>query len=177
MSAFAGGLENAPIAYRDGDILVVPTGCTLPPNCIKCNTAVDGKFLKKTFRWHTPWLYALVFFGLILYIIVSLIVQKKSRIEIPLCPKHRSWRTKMHIIGSSLLVAWIPVLLLLNSLDVDGGTTALMCIAIAFSGFVVLGIVGMSIAPIYIDEMRTELKGAGEEFLSSLPMKTRHGFM
>ena len=177
MSSFAGGLESAPVPYREGDILVVPTGCTLPPKCMKCNAPVDGAFLKKTFRWHTPWLYVLVFFGLILYMIVALIVQKKSRMEIPLCPKHRSWRTRMHIVGSILLVAWIPALLLLNGLDVDGATTALLCVGIAFAGLVVLGIVGMSIAPIYIDEMHTELKGASEEFLDSLPMKGRHGFL
>ncbi len=177
MSAFAGGLENAPIAYRDGDILVVPTGCALPPNCMKCNAPIGDNYLKKTFRWHSPWLYVLVFFGLILYMIVALIVQKKSKIEIPLCSKHRSWRTKMHITGAILLVAWIPALLILNGLNVDAGTTALLCIGIAFSGFVVLGIVGMSIAPIYIDEMRTEIKGASEEFLSSLPMKGRHGLL
>jgi hypothetical protein len=38
----------------------------------------------------------------------------------------------------------------------------------AFSGLIVLGIVGSSFAPIYIDETCAKFKGAGEGFLSLL---------
>jgi hypothetical protein len=178
MSIFASGLGSAPVAYREGDILVIPSGATLPPNCVKCNAPVAGGYLRKTFRWHSLWLYVLIFFGVFLYFIIALIVQKKSKLEIPFCQKHRSWRTRMYLAGSFLLIGWIPVLLVMNGFDIDGAKVALICIAMAFSGLVILGTVGMSLAPVYIDEMRTELKGAGEEFLDSLPMQTRrYGLM
>jgi hypothetical protein len=37
------------------------------------------------------------------------------------------------------------------------------------SGLVVLGILGDSFAAVYIDDTNAKFKGAGEQFLSSLP--------
>jgi len=42
-------------------------------------------------------------------------------------------------------------------------------VAMALSGLVVLGVVGGSFKPVYIDEKRAVFTGASEEFLSLLP--------
>jgi hypothetical protein len=156
-------------AYRNGNIVVVPAGCTLPAVCVKCGESASVRFLTKTFRWHSSWLYLLILPGLIFYAIAVLIVQKKARIEVPFCEVHRTWRKRMYIAGSVLLVGFIPVSLLLASLELSAGWVALTAIAMAFAGLVVLAIVGNSLTPVYIDGTRAELKGAGEQFLSSLP--------
>jgi hypothetical protein len=167
MGIFGTGLAAA--AYRNGNILVVPAGCTLPAVCVKCGESASVRFLAKTFRWHSSWLYLLILPGLIFYAIAALIAQKKARIEVPFCQVHRAWRKRMNIAGAVLLVGSVPVSFLLASLEVSGGAVALTAIAMAFSGLVVLAIVGSSLSPVYIDERRAELKGAGEPFLSSLP--------
>jgi len=125
--------------------------------------------LIKTFRWHSPWLYLLILPGLLFYVIAALVVQKKARIDVPFCGSHRSWRTRMNMAGAVLLIGSLPTSFLLASLEVNGGVTALIAVAIAFFGLIVLAIVGSSFSPVYIDETCAKFKGAGEKFLSLLP--------
>lgn len=169
MSIFATGIGSTATVYRDGNILVVPSGCCLPATCVKCGTPVSGKLLTKNFRWHSSWLYLLILPGLLFYVIAALAVQKKARIDVPFCEAHRSWRTRMNVAGAVLLCGSVPVSFLLASLDISGGVVALFAVAMALSGLVVLATVGSSLAPVYIDERCARLKGAGEQFLSSIP--------
>ena len=37
-------------AYREGKLLVVPTGGQLPANCVKCGAPAAGQPLTKTFH-------------------------------------------------------------------------------------------------------------------------------
>jgi hypothetical protein len=51
---------------RDGEKLIIPAGMAfptalLPPVCVKCGAPADGKPVEKTFYWHPPWLYVLIF--------------------------------------------------------------------------------------------------------------------
>jgi hypothetical protein len=169
MSIFTSGIGNIATPYRDGKILVVPSGCSLPATCVKCGSPVSGKLLAKTFRWHSAGWYFLIFLGLIFYVIAALIVQKKVRIDVPLCDAHRSWRTGMNIAGAVLLVGLIPLSFLLMFANVNGGVVALLAIAMVLAGLVVFAIVGSSFTSISIDESCAKFRGAGEQFLSSLP--------
>jgi hypothetical protein len=155
-------------AYRVGRILVVPSGSGLPAACVKCGAPVSGRFLTKTFRWHKSWLYLLILAGLLFYLIAVLVAQQKARIEVPFCEVHRLWRTRMNAAGAVLLIGCVPVGFLLRSFDIGGGVIALTVAAMALSGLVVLAIVGSSLTPVYIDKRCARLKGAGEQFLSSL---------
>ena len=69
----------------------------------------------------------------------------------------------MNIVGAALLISSVPASILLGSLEVSGGVVALFALGMAFSGLIVLGIVGSSFAPIYIDETCAKFKGAGED--------------
>lgn len=169
MSLFMGGFGTTPTAYREGKTLVVPSGSSLPANCVKCGAPISGTRLTKTFRWHSPGLYLLIFLGLIPYVIVAFFVAKKARIDVPFCQAHRSWRTRMNIAGAALLIASVPSGVLLDSLGLNGGVITLIVVAMAFSGLVVLGVVGSSFNPVYIDETCAKFKGAAKEFLSLLP--------
>jgi len=169
MSLFTSVVGNAPATYRDGKTLVVPAGGCLPGNCVKCGASQSVQRLTKTFRWHSPWVYVLIFLGVIVYFIVALVVTKKVRLDIPLCRAHRSWRVRMNFVGASLLVGSVPVSIILSAFNVDGAVTALIGVGMALSGLVVLGIVGGSFKPVYIDETRAVFTGACEKFLSILP--------
>jgi len=129
----------------------------------------SGNFLTKTFRWHSRWLYLLIFIGLIVYVIVALIVQKKARISFPLCTEHRLWRTRMGIATAALLIGSIPASFLLAALGADGGWIALTAVMMALAGLVTLGLLGGSFSPVYIDNNLSKFKGAGGDFLALLP--------
>ncbi len=169
MSLFASVLGNSGTAYREGKTLVVPSGSNLPANCVKCGARQSVAPLTKTFRWHSPWVYALIFVGVIVYFIAAFVIARKVRIDLPLCRAHRSWRARMNIAGASLLIGSVLVSAVLGSLNVDGAVTALIGVGLALSGLVVLGIVGSSFKPVYIDETCAKFTGACEEFLSLLP--------
>ena len=162
------GLAGPGSASRDGKILVVPSGASLPPYCVKCGALQSTPPFIKTFRWHSSWVYLLILVGLIFYVIVALIVQKKVRMEVPFCQEHRSWRARMNTTGAVLLLGFIPMSFLLAAIGVDGVAIAFIAIAMAFSGLVIFGIVGGSFSPVYIDEGCAKFKGAGEQFLSLL---------
>src|SRR5262245_43504290 len=104
MSTLTTVVGNTRSIHRDGKILVVPSGSTLPPFCVKCGAPATGKPLRKTFRWHESWLYVLILAGLLIYAIVATVVQKKMLLEVPFCDEHRSWRKRMNIIGAVLLI-------------------------------------------------------------------------
>jgi hypothetical protein len=125
--------------------------------------------LTKTFIWHSAGYYFLIFLGLLAYVIVALVVRRKVRIDIPFCEVHRSWRTHMNVAGAVLLIVSVPASYLLMSLEVNGGMVAIVVLGMAFSGLVVLAIVGSSFTSVYIDKKCAKFKGAGEQFLSLLP--------
>ena len=168
MATLGIGSAVAPSAYREGQVLVVPCGCRLPAACVRCGKPSED-LLSKTFRWHSPWLYILILVGVLFYVIVALVVQKKARIDIPFCHRHRLWRSRMNMVGAVLLIGSVPLSILLGLLDVDGGIVALVAVATAFAGALVFGIVGGSFAAVYIDENCAKFKGASQQFLSLLP--------
>jgi hypothetical protein len=167
MSIFVSVLGVSANPYREGSLLVVPAGSSLPPNCVKCGAPTPDK-LARAFRWHSSWLYLLIFAGLIFYAIVALVVQKKVKLEVPFCSAHRAWRTRMNITGAVLLIASVPASFLFAALDVNGGWVALIGVVLAFSGLVVLALVGSSFTAVYIDDNYATFKGASEQFLAAL---------
>lgn len=77
--------------YRDGKLLVMHKTAKLPYRCLKTNQAAD-LWLRRKFVWHAPWLYLLILFpGLLFYILIALIVQRRATIQIPLS-REASWR-------------------------------------------------------------------------------------
>ncbi len=65
------GDNNGSDCARLGDLVVVPIGSDLPPRCIVCNAPAKTPVKKSNLYWHTPWLYLLLLFNLIVYAIVA----------------------------------------------------------------------------------------------------------
>jgi hypothetical protein len=74
----AGGAE----AWQSGDAVVTLHGGKLPLRCVRCNGAVTGKPIERTFYWHRESLYVLLVIPLI-YLIAYLIVRTRSTVSVP----------------------------------------------------------------------------------------------
>lgn len=174
MGIFTSGIGNIATAYRDGMVLVVPSGSSLPPVCVRCGAPAPGKRLTKTFRWHSPGYSLLVFLGLVPYLI-ALIVRRKVRLDVPFCDEHLSRRARMNVTGAALLIGFIPVTLLLEALNFNKEMTLLIGATMLFAGVIVVAIMSSWFNPVYIDETCAKFKGPGEQFLSSLPIGPASG--
>jgi hypothetical protein len=154
--------------WRDGDKLVVGRGAVLPPLCVKCGQPSSGRPLKKTFYWHSPWLYLLILPGLLIYFIVALALRKRFDLALPLCEAHRSRRTTMLWIGGllSLCVVIFPIIGAAIGKDDLVGPLVGFGFLFLLVGLIVLSIGSATIRPNRIDDDRAEFKGAGRDFLN-----------
>jgi hypothetical protein len=115
----AGTIPGAPATLRrEDDRLIVPRGAVLPPYCVKCGQPATGT-VTKNFGWHSPWLYLLIFAGLLLYAIVATIVMKRMKLAVPLCDEHRKSRKTKLTVGWGLLIGCIPAGFILGSMGTD----------------------------------------------------------
>lgn len=164
------------VVQRQGDLLVVARNAALPPNCVKCGQPATGKPLKKTFYWHTGWLYLLVLLHVIIYIIVALIVRKRFDLAVPLCEEHRRRRRRFLWTGGLLLLGGFAGGILLGSLvggDEGLGWFFLVWIVFSIAGIVFLLTGGTVLRAKHIDNDAATFKGAGEGFLARLPALPR----
>jgi hypothetical protein len=154
--------------FRDGKVLVVPTGEALPERCVKCNgPATMDK--PKTYSWHHPGYYLLILVGIIVYVIVGMIARKKVQLAVGLCAAHRQRRRTLNLTALGLFV--FGCLGLFGGMHFDleplGWTAALALLA-----SVILALVaGSLLSPARIDEHEARLRGCGAAFLESLPQR------
>jgi hypothetical protein len=91
-------------AWRDGELLMARQGAVLPDRCLKCNSPAELYQFSRTLVWVSPWwLLALLAVGPLLYAIIYLIVRKKGKVTVGLCPRHR--RKRARVITVSWLIA------------------------------------------------------------------------
>jgi hypothetical protein len=167
---FAAAPAMAPVrATRQGNTLVVPLGAILPTFCVKCGQPGDGEPINRTYYWHTPWLYLLIFFpGLLIYFVVALVVRKKMAFPIHLCHEHHSRRKMFTLVGSLLLLGCIPLGIFAGTQSGPGiGFT--VGLGAFITGYVLLAVGRSDLRPQVIDEHHGVFKGACEPFLSQMP--------
>jgi hypothetical protein len=121
---------------------------------VKCSDVATNK-IKRTFYWHPPAWYLLIFLNILIYAIVALAVRKKAVLEVWLCERHRCRRT----IGLTMAVM-IPAIAMggcVMSGATDGwlgfGTLSLLIVPVC------LFIANVLPRPIYVDEHLVRLKG------------------
>lgn len=164
----------APTIIRQGSKLVVPVlnqPVILPPLCVRCGAAADGKTVEKTFYWHHPALYILLV-SPIIYVIVAVIVRKSVKVNVPLCAHHAQRR------GTAVMLAWLLPLIgiadifILPRFNVDPGIVALVTIAFIVAGLVIWAVAGNIMRPTSIDKYFAEFSGCCEIFLQQFPQAT-----
>ncbi len=153
--------------WRDGKVLVMRQGSSLPCRCVKCNAQTLSPSKSKKVYWHHPAIYILVPFWVIIYLIVALIARKQASINPSLCPIHKKRRLV------SLLAGWGGSILGLIFAIFGGMRDNCGLMSVAFVLFLASLIVGFIISrvlyPQRIDNTYVYLKGCGETFLDSLP--------
>ncbi|MDB5332337.1 MAG: hypothetical protein JWP03_3488 [Phycisphaerales bacterium] len=164
------GPVYAPAAgvWRDGKHIVAVKGAALPGTCVKCNAPADGPPMRRTLYWHHPALYALIFAGILIYAIVALIVRQKGDISLCVCKKHRSRR------NYAILIGWVGSLggltLIIYGANSNMAEVFIPLGIILFLGTLIGGIIGARLlSPTKIDTQYLWLRGAGPDFLNTLP--------
>ncbi len=153
--------------WRVGKVIHASHGAHFPPRCVKCNAPVERMMFKK-FSWHNRLLALTVLVSPLVYIILAILLQKKSTFSIGVCDLHRARRRNI------LLFAWLVVVPLLVALFVCGfyfeNPLFVICSLIfAVIAAIVFSILIRTIYPSHIDDFRSLFKGANPEFLNSLP--------
>jgi len=153
--------------WRDGDDLVVRPGCTLPGRCIKCNEAAQMPMRNARFYWHHPALYLVLLLGLLPYPVIALFARRRTPVTIGLCARHRQRRRAALTLASAGSLLGIGAIAMGVRSDV---------VPLWFSGVAILvasliaGILGSRLLVVTrIGENYTRFRGAGSEFLETLP--------
>jgi hypothetical protein len=154
-------------AWRSGKLLVVRIDANLPDRCVKCNAATNGRKLVRSLTWHTPWVYLLLFAGVVPYVVVAMAMSKKAKIAIGVCKEHNSIRNR------DIAIGWLGFALFIGSFFVSSFIN---------SGWFILGGLGLFLAaliyavlrtplvtPKKIDERHVWLNGAAPAFVEQFP--------
>jgi hypothetical protein len=165
------GFHGYGVWQQDGCAVLYCTGCMLPNRCVVCNA--PGKHrVHKTFFWHEPWLYVLLFTGVLLYAIVVTFFRKTAGVEYWLCDEHRVKRTR------GLLIAWLGFaagfFLMLIAVGVGSPELAILGVAAMIALPIVGSIMARTARPARITDSELWLK-AGEPFVASLPATPQMG--
>lgn len=172
-----GGLasEDEAKVWRDGKELVALVDAPLPPRCVKCNRPVHGTIKPRAFYWHSPWVFLLVLVNLLIAIIVSVIVRKKSTHPAALCEEHAALRRKI------ILGAWAAALsgpfigAAMASLGDPGVLIGVLVAVLMVLGALIFGSTkGRVMQARRIDKKIARYGGCGDAFLASLPTLPAH---
>ena len=93
--------------WRDKSTLVMTKDASLPDQCVKCNAPANGLRLKRRLAWHSPVLYLLILFAVLIYVILAGMLSKRATVYLGLCSQHFQRRRKQKAVGWLLLAAGI----------------------------------------------------------------------
>lgn len=159
---------------RQGSRFVVTQASKLPPFCVQCGETATGEPVKKTFSWHSPWLYLMIVFpGLIFYVIVAFFASRKISLAIPLCENHRNRYRTGRLTGTVMMVGGISFAFIFFGISPENyGWAWLIGLGMLFAGAVVFAIADDIIRPSHIDHNSGTFRGANEAFLVRLATPT-----
>jgi hypothetical protein len=151
------------ISRRGSYLVVSDLTSTLPNFCVKCGEPATKSF-RKSFQWHHPAWFLLIFACLLLYAIVASFVSKRMQLGYSLCSRHAGRRVLLLILSAVALLGSIPLGYVIGS---NAG------IAVGAVG-VLAGLIGLIVATntlriVKMTDRETEFTGAGDAFLRRLP--------
>lgn len=162
---------DAPYYFRDGKLLVIRDGAELPKRCVHTNQEVDDKGWRKRrpLAWTPPWLFVFIFFGLLPFLLLSILLQKKAKITYSLSKDARGRLAKKRLIALGVMLAGIGVAV--GGGSFLNGDAAVLPI---FAGIMIAlgGLIGsLMFNPVAVKKYKDgwfSLKGCSPEFLDSL---------
>ena len=160
-------MHDSERCWRRGPSVILAVDGALPPRCVKCNAPAELPIRKRTIYWHQPFWYLLVLLWVIVYVLVAIIVRRTAKIAPGLCTAHRKQR------GGRIATAWAMWLASLGALVLaiaySSGTVAIGAAVLFLAAIIYGSIMSRILWPVRMDATMTELRGAGPEFLDSLP--------
>ncbi|MBM4341802.1 MAG: hypothetical protein FJ100_00290 [Deltaproteobacteria bacterium] len=154
--------------WRDGDHLVWRLGAQWPDRCLRCNGPVTRRYRRELY-WHAAGWYLVLLLGPIPYIVVALLVRRRTRIEVGLCREHADART------NRLLAAWgafvLGLVAMVSGCSARGGSAAAQLLgglALVLGGLVAVAVVGPLVRVVRIDRDQARAAGVAGEYLDDL---------
>lgn len=151
-----------------GDRLLVTSPASLPHYCVDCGAEVDemGERRDKTLNWIPPWTYIFILIGILIFVLVALVTQKKVKIEYSLCAEHSArFKTRRLVNGS----VWILcILLIVGAIALQNAAMAVLIPIVAIAGIVTLIRAGERLKVVHVKNGEATLKGASPQFLAQI---------
>ena len=158
--------HNIPTIWHSKSALVMAKRAPLPERCVKCNAPTRYK-LKRNLRWHHPALYLVIFAGVLLYFILSLVLSKSATIHVGLCDTHAATRKK------DMLITCLLVLLSFGCFFLAAAAEEMSFVLVGIFvllGAIIYGIVrARVVAPQKIDDHYVWLAGVDDDYLKQFP--------
>lgn len=139
----------------------------LPDYCVKCNAPANGLRLKRTLSWHSPLLYLVIFFAVVIYIILAAVLSKRATVYLGLCQEHFQRRGKQIAVGWTLLAAGI--IGTIAAIAYDYPMLALLGVVVFLFAAVWLTVVARIVNVRKIDDQLVWLRGIDSNYLSQFP--------
>lgn len=165
------GVGGAGGFWRDGKALVFTKDAHFPDRCVKSNVPTQRR-LTRNLAWYPPWTFALIFAGLLIFIIVALCIQKKAKIRIGLSDEWFAKRTRATMMGWGSVLLGILIVVLGANYQGKGGETyfiVLLGIVVGLVGAVVGAMNARLVYPKKITNTHVWLNGVSPKFLGQLP--------
>ena len=154
-------------AWRSGPLLVVGHDAQLPDLCIKCNRPAGGRRMRFRLAWHPPIAYVGLLLGLLPFVLIAVVTQKKLTVHVGVCDEHLRKRRLGILVG--FLAGLAGILLIVMGAIVNSGAVAIVGLVV-FVAAVLYGIVTSRIVwPKKIDKHCAWVKGACPEYLEIFP--------
>jgi len=151
---------------RKKKLLVMGKDARLPDKCIKCNAPANGLRLKRDLYWHPSAIYLLIILSILIYAIVAIIVRKRAKIEIGLCPTHAR---KRKICIALAWFSWLGMLgLFIAAAGLGSGALAAVG-CLMFIAAIVVSCMTSPVAARKIDKNYVWISGVCGEYLADLP--------
>jgi cell division protein FtsX len=155
---------------RRGQRIIIPApmlkqAVVLPPRCVRCGAAADGKAVEREFSWHHPAFYLLILPGILIYAIVAMIVRNTMRVRVPFCAHHARRRSIAVTLAWVLPLVGISDAFVLPRFNLEDGWVAVIAGGFFLSGILIWAVVSNPIKPRFIDESRGEFSGFCEAYL------------
>lgn len=172
--AASAALSDAGLAaWRSGSILVVGPNVQLPDRCVKCNAPADGQLRRFRMSWHSPAAYLGLLLGLIPYILIAIILQKKLTVYAGVCDYHTRKR-RMIIVGSILgcLAGLAVVIFAFAGFRQPNGPLFLGGMVLLLAAMVYGAVASRILWPKRIRKDLAWVKGACPDYLAAFPEYT-----
>ena len=166
-ASLEGGNHAEGGVWRDGKVLVLRSGASLPDRCVKCNEPAQAPTKERKVYWHHPWAYVLILANILIYAIVASLIRKKAIVNPGLCQAHKKKR------ATGLWIGWggglTGALLLFGAGVNEHPAMATLGVLLLLASLVAAIVLTRIVFPQRIDPEIIRLRGCGPAFLDSLP--------